>query len=222
MVLDAINEGADINALQETGYQNTPLMAAIETLRNHIVDTHSTKRLILTGSFLAGLIAGPFSFHQADKYTSDAQLNPNAKTAINSACGLVTFAGTTYLSNRLFNRIFTHSSNEQIAKAYLIVEILLAQPEINVRAVNPITSQTAHQMVGNVIIQVPSLIPHSHPCSSWHIIHANDTLLTKLLAFGIALGIDVTVRILDYSILKEKIDAVFAPIAQEIATLLNK
>lgn len=220
MVLDAINDGADINALQQTGYQNTPLMAAIETLHNRIVNTHDTKRIILTGSLLAGIITGPYSYCKTDSYTTKTDLTSNSKLAINSACGIGAFAGTTYLCNRLLNKIFTSSSNEKIANAYFIVEILLEQPKINVHAVNPITSQTAHQMVGNFIIHVPSLIPHSHPCSSWHIIHANDTLLKKLLAFGIVLAVDTTVHALDYSILKEKIDTFFVPIAQQIAKKL--
>jgi len=217
MVLDALNDGADINATQETGYQDTPLMAALETLHNRIVNTHDTKRILLTGSFLTGVIAGSYGYCKTDNYTKKTQLNPNAKLAINSTCGIGAVASTTYLCNRILNRIFTNSSNEKIANAYLIVEILLEQPEINVSAVNTITGQTAHQMVGNFIIHVPSLIPHSHPCSSWHIIHANDTLLKKLLAFGIVLGIDTAVHSLDYSILKDKIDTVFVPIAQQIA-----
>ena len=216
-VLDAINNGADINAPSEMGYKYTPLMFALETLHNRIVNTHNTKRTILWGSVIAGIIAGPLVYDQTQKYTADKTFSKNIKIALNTASGLSTFGGMAYLSNRLLNRIFTHSSDKLIAHAYLIVQILLEQPEININAVNEITGQTAHQMVGNFIIQVPSLISHSHPCSTWHVINTSDSVLKKLLAIAIVLGIDISVQKLDYSILKEKIDTVFMPIAQHIA-----
>ena len=214
-VVEAINNGADLNAAQQFGNHYTPVMAALDALHAQILDQHTNKQFV----FVASLIAGAFETSFAlSKFNIGAVKGPITKleNAKNIGISLTTFAGLSYLSNLALQFLAHRSSELTLKEAYLITHMILMNPTTDCALASDVTGANPLQMITNFRTQLPHFYPGYHPFTMWHVATGESNVLNKIMMLAACFGFDYTVQLLDSTILQKNLDAYFEPLAQEI------
>lgn len=213
-VIEALNNGADLNAREATT-GNTPLMAALERLHEQILDLHTTKEVLLlisgiAGAFEANYLLSKFSLPRAQEPKKPLEyLNTISIEA-------ATFAGCAYLTNCALRYLLCRPAYFSIKEAYLIAQVILKQNATDYTIANTITGMNAHQMIIRFRTNLPPLYPGSHPFAAWHIASADASFTKKAIALAACLGFDYALQKAHRALLAATLDNFLEPLDTEL------